>query len=125
MTSKPFTNDIIIELKVRYTIKKGFRWHLFSLFKLAVYSSVAISYCNNFMIDRTLRQTHSAPLSLVIIMFLLRCCLQIKKEDKAMIYTQLEAGMVLNGKSTYIESFCRDEGGGTCYRGKIEITEPA
>ena len=28
------------------------------------------------MIDRTLRQTHSAPLSLVIIMFLLRCCLQ-------------------------------------------------
>ena len=28
------------------------------------------------MIDCTLRQTHSAPLLLIIIMFLLRCCLQ-------------------------------------------------
>ncbi len=42
-----------------------------------------------------------------------------------MIYTQLEAGIVLNGKFTYIESFRWDEDGETCYRGKIEIIEPA
>ncbi len=29
----------------------------------------------------------------------------IRKEDKAMIYTQLEAGIVLNREFTYIESF--------------------
>ncbi len=42
-----------------------------------------------------------------------------------MIYTQLEARIVFNVKFTYIESFRWDEGGGTCYRGKIEIIEPA
>ncbi len=42
-----------------------------------------------------------------------------------MIYMQLEAEIVLNGKYTYIESFRWDGGGGTCYRGKIEIIKPA
>ncbi len=42
-----------------------------------------------------------------------------------MIYTLLVAGIVLNEKFTYIESFRWDEGGGTCYRRKIEIIELA
>lgn len=41
---------------------------------LPTYSSVAIGYRNNFMIDRTLRQTHGAPLLFIIP--LSRCCLQ-------------------------------------------------
>ena len=44
---------------------------------LAHLSSVAISHRNNFMIDRTLRQTRSVPL-LFFNVLLLRCCSQIE-----------------------------------------------
>lgn len=47
----------------------------------------------------------------------------VRKNDKHVIETELEEGKVLRGKFTLIESLNWEAGGGTCFRGQIEIIE--